>query len=93
MDFAKEFNARTAFYEPSIPVPCLVTVKPNRTFTFEIKSPHVSWLLFRAAGVVKGAGLIGQEIVGTVNMKQVYEIAKIKQQVRYSHVHRYRTNN
>ncbi|KAI5969233.1 MRPL19 [Candida margitis] len=79
IDFCKEFNARTAHYEPGTPVPCLVKVKPDRTFSFEIKSPPTSWLLMKAAQVEKGSGKAGSEVVGTISLKHVWEIAKIKQ--------------
>lgn len=78
IDFCKEFNARTAHYQPGIPIPVLLTVKPDRTFTFEMKSPSTSWLLMQAAGVTKGSGKAGHEPVGEISLKHVYEIAKIK---------------
>ncbi|KAI5951436.1 MRPL19 [Candida jiufengensis] len=78
IDFCKEFNARTAHYEPGTPVPCLITVKPDRSFKFEIKSPPTSWLLMKAAQVEKGSGKTLKESVGTISLKHVWEIAKIK---------------
>ena len=63
-----------------------ITVRPDRTFHFEIRTPHTSWLLFNAAetpmgkrGKRLGASNPGKEIAGTVSLKHVYEIAKIKQ--------------
>jgi len=79
IDFCKEFNARTANLTPGIPIPCLLTVKPDRSFTFEMKSPPTSWLLMEAAQVKQGSGRPGHDFVGTVSLKHVYEIAKIKQ--------------
>ncbi|KAK4165266.1 ribosomal protein L11, N-terminal domain-containing protein [Cladorrhinum sp. PSN259] len=86
MDFCKEFNARTAHIEPGTPLPVRVTVRPDRTFHFDIRTPQTSWLLLAAAevpvskkGMRKGAANPGKETVGTVSLKHVYEIAKIKQ--------------
>jgi len=85
MDFCKEFNARTAHIAPGIPVPARVTVRPDRSFSFELRTPTTSWLLLQAAGVkeiknrIRGAQKPGTETVGTVTLKHVYEIAKIKQ--------------
>jgi large subunit ribosomal protein L11 len=68
------------------PMPVRVTVKPDRTFTFDVRTPQTSWLLLNAAEVApskggkrRGAKLPGKETVGTVSLKHVYEIAKIKQ--------------
>ena len=56
IDFCKEFNARTAIYNQGVPIPVIIQVKPDRTFTFEMKSPPTSWLLMKAAGVEKVVG-------------------------------------
>lgn len=77
IDFCKDFNARTAHYTPGVPIPCKVTVRPDRSFVYEMKSPPTTWLLMQAAGVEKGAP-DGKSTVGTVSLKHVYEIAKIK---------------
>ncbi|KAI9826064.1 MAG: hypothetical protein M1832_000513 [Thelocarpon impressellum] len=85
MDFCKEFNARTAHMTTGVPIPARVTVRPDRSFHFELRTPTTSHLLMNAAGVkqrkgvVRGAEKPGQETVGTVSLKHVYEIAKIKQ--------------
>ncbi|KAK4097389.1 mitochondrial 54S ribosomal protein YmL19 [Parathielavia hyrcaniae] len=86
MDFCKEFNARTQHIIAGIPMPVRVTVRPDRTFHFEVRTPQTSWLLLNAAevpiakkGKRKGASNPGKETVGTVSLKHVYEIAKIKQ--------------
>jgi len=81
----QEFNARTAHIQPGIPMPARVTVRPDRSFSFELRTPTTSWLLLQAAGVkeiknrIRGAQKPGTETVGTVSLKHVYEIAKIKQ--------------
>ncbi|KAK0746688.1 mitochondrial 54S ribosomal protein YmL19 [Schizothecium vesticola] len=86
MDFCKEFNARTAHITTGTPMPCRVTVRPDRSFHFDVRTPQTSWLLRNAAelpvgkkGERKGASKPGHETVGTVSLKHVYEIAKIKQ--------------
>ncbi|KIY49547.1 mitochondrial ribosomal protein L11 [Fistulina hepatica ATCC 64428] len=79
MDFCKAFNAQTAHIEPGVPIPVLITVQPDRTFSFVTRSPHVSYFLKKAAGIEKGTGKPGHETVGTISLKHVYEIAKIKQ--------------
>ena len=78
MDFCKEFNARTTHIEPGVPVPTLITVQPDRTFTFITKTPPASYFLKKAAGIEKGTGRPGHEITATISLKHVYEIAKIK---------------
>ncbi|KAI3404337.1 MRPL19 [Candida oxycetoniae] len=80
IDFCKEFNARTAHYDSSVgvPIPCLIKIKPDRTFQFEIKSPVTSWLIMKAAGITQGSGNAGKEKVGKISLKHVWEIAKIK---------------
>lgn len=80
IDFCKEFNARTASYQPGIPIPVALNIKPDRTFQFELKSPPTGFLLMKAAGITKGAAEVGvgKEPVGTISLKHVYEIAKIK---------------
>jgi large subunit ribosomal protein L11 len=78
MDFCKEFNARTAHISPGIPIPTVINIQPDRSFTFVTKTPTVSYFLKKAAGIEKGTGRPGHETVGTVSLKHVYEIAKIK---------------
>ena len=78
MDFCKQFNARTAHIEPGVPTPTLITIQPDRSFTFITKTPPTTYLVKKAAGIEKGAGRPGHEITGTISVKHVYEIAKIK---------------
>jgi large subunit ribosomal protein L11 len=78
MDFCKEFNARTAHISPGVPIPTVINIQPDRSFTFVTKTPTVSYFLKKAACIEKGTGRPGHETVGTVNLKHVYEIAKIK---------------
>ncbi|KAK2746370.1 hypothetical protein FQN57_003252 [Myotisia sp. PD_48] len=85
MDFCKEFNARTAHITPGIPIPARVTIRPDRSFTFDLRTPVTSWLLLQAArieptkGRIRGGESAGREKIGEVSLKHVYEIAKIKQ--------------
>ncbi|KAI5804996.1 60S ribosomal protein L19, mitochondrial precursor [Geopyxis carbonaria] len=85
MDFCKEFNARTAHITVGTPIPARVTVRPDRSFHFELRTPATPWMLMQAAGVekkkgkMKGAMNAGTETVGKVTLKHIYEIAKIKQ--------------
>lgn len=74
----QEFNAKTGHLEPGIPTPVEVTVNPDRTFTFTTKTPPTSLLLKRAAGISSGSGAPGSETAGTISLKHIYEIAKIK---------------
>ena len=78
MDFCKEFNARTAHIEPGVPTPTLITIQPDRTFTFITKTPPTAYSLKKAAGIEKGAGRPGHDVTGTISLKHVYEIARIK---------------
>ncbi|SCW03993.1 LAFE_0H03554g1_1 [Lachancea fermentati] len=82
MDFCKEFNARTASYHPGTPIPVLITIKPDRSFSFEMKSPPTGYLLLKALGKEKGMGqpnvTTASGTVGELSLKHIYEIAKIK---------------
>lgn len=80
MDFCKQFNDKTKHIVTDTPVPTVITIKPDRTFTFITKTPPTTFLLKRAAGIDKGAQKPGSETVGQVSLKHVYEIAKLKQQ-------------
>ncbi|KAJ3337908.1 hypothetical protein HDU93_000353 [Gonapodya sp. JEL0774] len=78
IDFCKQFNDRTKHITPGTPIPTLITVRPDRTFTFITKAPQTAWLLKRAAGVEKGTSTPGREVLGSVSVKHLYEIAKLK---------------
>lgn len=70
---------------PGVPIPARVTVRPDRSFHFELRTPTTSHLLLQAAGVKerknrpRGGGSAGKESVGEVSLKYVYDIAKVKQ--------------
>jgi large subunit ribosomal protein L11 len=77
MDFVKAFNARTAKDEGLI-IPAVVTIYSDRSYTFITKTPPAPVLLKRAANVAKGSAEPNKAKVGTVTMKQIEEIAKLK---------------
>jgi len=79
MEFCKAFNAQTQSIEPGSPVPVVITVYSDRSFTFVMKTPPASFLLKKAAGVKSGSPRPNTQKVGTVNRSQLEEIAKTKQ--------------
>lgn len=85
MEFCKQFNAATQQKEAGTPIPVVITVYKDRSFTFIMKQPPVSYFLLKAAKLEKGTGLVGKEIVGRVTKKQIQEIAKQKMQDMNAH--------
>jgi len=79
MEFCKAFNAATQKMEPGIPIPTIITVYSDRTFTFITKTPPASILLKKAAGIASGSKRPNTEKVGKVTRAQVEEIAKAKE--------------
>ncbi len=79
MEFCKAFNAKTQEMEKGLPVPVIITVYSDRSFTFITKTPPASILLKKAAGVPKGSSRPNTEKVGEVNRAQLEEIAKAKE--------------
>jgi large subunit ribosomal protein L11 len=77
MAFCKEYNARTSSQVGSI-IPVEITVYQDQSFTFVTKTPPATDLLKKAAGVEKGSGETGREVVGQVTRQQVREIAELK---------------
>ena len=80
MEFCKAFNAATQKMEPEMPIPVVITVYSDRSFTFQVKSPPASYFLRKAAGIEKGSSQTGRTAVGRVTMKQIREIAEKKMQ-------------
>ena len=78
MEFCKAFNAQTQGVEPGLPIPVVITVYADRSFTFITKTPPAAVLLRKAAGVPKGSGEPNLEKVGKVNRAQLEEIATTK---------------
>ena len=78
MGFCKEFNARTGDMDKGTPLPTVITVYQDKSFTFVTKTPPASYLLKKAAGLQKGSGATGRETVGSVTRTQLREIAQVK---------------
>ncbi|GDY27227.1 MULTISPECIES: 50S ribosomal protein L11 [unclassified Agarivorans] len=78
MEFCKAFNAKTDSIEKGAPVPVVITVYSDRSFTFETKTPPASFLLKKAAGIKSGSGVPNKNKVGTVTRAQLEEIANAK---------------
>ncbi len=78
MDFCKQFNERTRKLEQGVPIPVVLTVFEDRTFTFITKMPPMAALIKKAAGLAKGSGVPNKDKVGKLNLKQVEEVARLK---------------
>lgn len=85
MEFCKQFNASTQQKEAGMPIPVVITVYKDRSFSFIMKQPPVSYFLKKAAKIEKGTGTTGKELVGKVTMAQIREIAKQKMQDMNAH--------
>ena len=79
MEFCKAFNAATQKLEPGLPIPTIITVYSDRSFTFITKTPPATVLLKKAVGLESGSSRPNTEKVGKVTRKQLEEIAKQKQ--------------
>ncbi|HAO34181.1 MAG TPA: 50S ribosomal protein L11 [Candidatus Competibacter sp.] len=79
MEFCKAFNAQTQNLEPGLPIPVVITVYSDRSFTFIMKTPPASVLLRKAVGIDKGSSNPNTKKVGTVTRAQLEEVAKAKQ--------------
>ena len=78
MEFCKAFNAQTQKMEKGAPIPVVITIYADRSFTFEMKTPPVSHFLKKAAKIESGAKATGRDKVGSVTKAQVKEIAEQK---------------
>ncbi|MBW8309939.1 MAG: 50S ribosomal protein L11 [Candidatus Paracaedibacteraceae bacterium] len=78
MEFCKAFNAESQNMEPGMPIPVVITVYADRTFSFAMKTPPASYFLKKAAKLPKGSQAPGRTSAGTVTMDQVREIAQLK---------------
>ncbi|KPF80037.1 50S ribosomal protein L11 [Brevundimonas sp. AAP58] len=78
MGFVKEFNARTEKEVKGTPLPTVITVYQDKSFTFVTKTPPATHYLKQAAGITSGAKLTGRETVGKVTRTQLREIAEKK---------------
>jgi large subunit ribosomal protein L11 len=79
MEFCKAFNAQTQGMEAGMPLPVIITVYSDRSFTFVTKTPPAAYLLKKAAGIQSGSATPNTKKVGKVSRAQVEEIAKLKQ--------------
>lgn len=78
MGFCKEFNAATQKLEPGMPIPVVITVYSDKSFTFIMKTPPATYLIKKAAGIESGSKTPHTVKVGKLKRAQLEEIAKIK---------------
>ncbi len=78
MEFCKQFNAATQQMEVGLPIPVVITVYSDRSFTFIMKTPPASVLLRKAAKIDKGSSVPNKNKVATLTREQVEEIARLK---------------
>jgi large subunit ribosomal protein L11 len=78
MEFCKAFNAASQDFEKSAPIPVVITIFADKSFTFEMKTPPVSFFLKKAAKKPKGSQTPGRETIGAVTRDQVRDIAEQK---------------
>lgn len=79
MEFCKAFNAQTQSMEKGLPLPVIITVYADRSFTFIIKTPPASFLLMKTIGANQGSSMPNKNKIGKVTRQQLEEIAKLKQ--------------
>lgn len=77
-EFCKQFNAATQKLEAGSPIPTVITVYADRSFTFEMRTPPASYLLKKAAKITKGSTAPGRTGAGSVTKDQLREIAEVK---------------
>lgn len=78
MEFCKAFNAATQSLEAGMPIPVVITVYQDRTFSFITRKPPVTYYIKKHARVQKGSSNPGKDVAGKITMKQIEEIAKEK---------------
>ena len=78
MDFCKAFNAETQGMEPGMPIPTVITIYADRTFSFVTKTPPASYFIKKAAKLDKASATPGRDSAGQVTMTQIREIAELK---------------
>ena len=78
MEFCKAFNAQTSKMDKGMPIPTILTIYADRSFTFITKTPPASFLLLKAAGLKSGGATPGRAVAGKVTRAQVKEIAELK---------------
>jgi len=78
MEFCKAFNAASGDFEKNMPIPVVITVYGDRSFSFEMKTPPASFLIKKAAKLKKGSSTAGQDNAGSITRAQAQEIAEMK---------------
>ena len=78
MEFCKQFNAQTQKVEKGLPLPVIITVFSDKSFTFILKTPPATVLIKKAIGIEKGSSIPNKDKVGKITRKQLEEIAKVK---------------
>ncbi|WP_119307796.1 50S ribosomal protein L11 [Cohaesibacter haloalkalitolerans] len=78
MEFCKAFNAKTQEMEKGQPIPVVLTIYQDKSFTFEMKTPPASFLIKKAAGLKSGSKAPGRDVAGKLTSAQVREIAEVK---------------
>ena len=79
MEFCKAFNAKTDSVEKGLPIPVVITVYSDRSFSFETKTPPASVLIMKAIGIAKGSAVPNVNKVGKITRAQLEEIATAKE--------------
>ena len=79
MEFCKAFNAATQSLEQGMPIPVVITVYSDRSFTFITKTPPASILIKKVLGIKSGSKTPGRETIGKINRAQLEEVAKTKE--------------
>jgi len=79
MDFCNAFNAETKDAEKGVPLPVVIQVYEDKSFTFQIKSPPASVLIKKAIKIQKGSSVPNMDKVGSISTAQLEEIAKVKE--------------
>jgi len=79
MEFCKAFNAETEDFEKGMPIPVVISVYADKSFTFVRKTPPAAVLLKKAAGIGKGSGTPNRDKLGKVTRAQLEEIARVKE--------------
>ncbi|MCI5050079.1 MAG: 50S ribosomal protein L11 [Rickettsiales bacterium] len=85
MEFCKAFNAATGDKEPGTPIPVVISVYKDRSFTFEMKLPPVSFYIKKAINLKKGSGEAGKVVAGKITYAQIKDIAEQKMQDLNAH--------
>ncbi|MCF6328047.1 MAG: 50S ribosomal protein L11 [Devosiaceae bacterium] len=78
MEFCKAFNAASQEIDKGAPVPCIITIYADKSFSFEMKMPPVSYMIKQAVKVKSGSQKPGHDVVATLSMDQVRKIAEAK---------------